>query len=630
MALNRTKPYGEVYGGSPDTVHHRYEQGGKFYNAQFLEVDGKGNLLEEPVSEVDTLTAPKIRDALDKMGVDYDPKLSKPDLLAKLKEELAAEEDLLPVWRAQDPQGNEAQKVKFDIVPYTRGRGLDIGCGPFKVYPHFIGVDNGHHAKEFGWDMKPDIITEASDLSLFADQSLDFIFSSHLLEHIEDPETVLSEWWRTLKPGGNLVLYLPHGDLYPQVGTEGANPDHKHNLWPKTTRAWMKRIGGWDLLMDEKRDDDYGEGQHGNEYSFLQVYSKRTDTKHTYPCQDPKPNLTACVVRYGGIGDMIQSSSILPWLKSKGYHITMMTTPQGQEIVKHDPHIDAFILQDKEQVPNNELRFFWQVWEQKFDKFINLSETVEVTLLAMPGSSLYQFPKSIREKMLDTNYLEMTHDVAEIPHEFAQKYYPTSEEINWAIETKRKLQKEKGRGPVILWSLAGSSVHKTWPWLDTIVARLMTKTNAIVVTVGDTLCQVLETGWENEDRVYRRSGIWAIRESLAFAAQAADLVIGTETGLLNAVGPLSVPKIITLSHSSHENLTKHWEQTTVLSSDVDCYPCHQMHYDFSTCQRDEFSGVAACQAGVTADMMWTAIEDWMETQLQDEKQWQPPAIITSV
>ena len=48
-------------------------------------------------------------------------------------------------WRLEDPQGNEAAKIKYEIVPYTRGQGLDIGCGPFKAFPHFIGVDNGHH-----------------------------------------------------------------------------------------------------------------------------------------------------------------------------------------------------------------------------------------------------------------------------------------------------------------------------------------------------------------------------------------------------------------------------------------------------------------------------------------------------
>ena len=47
------------------------------------------------------------------------------------------------VWRIDDPQGNEAQKIMWELVKYTRGRVLDIGCGNFKAFPHFIGLDNG-------------------------------------------------------------------------------------------------------------------------------------------------------------------------------------------------------------------------------------------------------------------------------------------------------------------------------------------------------------------------------------------------------------------------------------------------------------------------------------------------------
>lgn len=516
------------------------------------------------------------------------------------------------MWRLTDPQGQEALKCKYDIVPYTRGKGLDIGCGSEKTYPHFIGVDNGHHA-EFGWDINPDISTEATDLTLFASGSMDFVFSSHLLEHIQDAEGALTEWWRVIKQDGYLVLYLPHGDLYPQVGTEGANPDHKHNLWPKTVRAWMKRIGGWDLVVDELRDADYGEDQHGNEYSFLQVYRKRSDRKHTYSYQDPKPEKTACVVRYGGFGDMLQASSILPLLKAEGYHITLMTTPRGEEIIRHDPHVDDCILQDTDQVPINELRYFWHVWEKKFDKFINLSESVETTLLAYPGTSIYNFPQKVRHNLLNTNYLEMTHDIAGLPHEFGQKFYATEFEEKWALEEKAKMRKANN-GPIIMWSLAGSSVHKTWPYLDQIVARLMLHTNATIVMVGDNLCQILEQGWEKEERVLRRSGVWSIRESLTFAAKAADLVIGTETGLLNAVGMEEVRKIMTLSHSSHENLSKHWHNTIVLEPSVDCWPCHQMHYNFDTCRQDEDSGTSACQASIGAEEMWAAIESWLQSE----------------
>jgi SAM-dependent methyltransferase len=46
-------------------------------------------------------------------------------------------------------------------------------------------------------------------LSDVADASLDFIYSSNVLEHIEDDVAVLIELRRKLRPGGRLFLYVP-------------------------------------------------------------------------------------------------------------------------------------------------------------------------------------------------------------------------------------------------------------------------------------------------------------------------------------------------------------------------------------------------------------------------------------
>ena len=47
---------------------------------------------------------------------------------------------------------------------------------------------------------------------------------------------------------------------------------------------------------------------------------------------------TVCVVRYGGYGDSLMASSILPWLKENGYHVTFNTMPRGYVILKSAPH----------------------------------------------------------------------------------------------------------------------------------------------------------------------------------------------------------------------------------------------------------------------------------------------------
>lgn len=171
------------------------------------------------------------------------------------------------MWRAEDPQGNESAKVRWELIPYTRGRGLDVGCGPYKVFPHMIGVDNCIDTQLFGIAMQPDVQADVQDLSIFADGSMDFVYSSHTLEHIQDFAKALREWWRVIKVGGYLTVYLPHKKFYPNVGTEGANPDHKHDFLPSDIVEAMKEIGSWDLLVNEERNE-------GMEYSFLQVYQK--------------------------------------------------------------------------------------------------------------------------------------------------------------------------------------------------------------------------------------------------------------------------------------------------------------------------------------------------------------------
>ena len=509
-------------------------------------------------------------------------------------------------WTIQNSKNDESSKIRWELVPYMRGRCLDIGCGPYKVYPHFIGIDNGHH-----WGMRgADVKAEATDLSLFADESCDLVYSSHLLEHIEYEQVpaVLKGWARIVKTGGYLVLYLPDEDEYPKIGEHGANPDHKWNVSYDKVIEPMKLVGhGWNLIDFQRRNQD-------DEYSLFFVFRMTDGAEHTFSYRDPKPAKTCAVVRYGAQGDQIIASSLYPWLKAQGYHLTLYCqSGLGYEAIKHDPHIDRFIIQDKDAVPPQFLEEFWNYTRKKYDRWINLCESVEKTLLAVPGSTEWDWPNHIRAKYCNRNYLEWTHEVACVPPPFHPKFHSTPKEREKAQWTARKWG-----GRNILWSLAGSSGHKVWPHLDAVVAALMLEYKDVhVVLVGDEFCRILETGWGKEPRVHCKSGKWSIRESMAFA-EVADLIIGTETGLLNAAGFMDTPKIITLSHSSQEMLTKHWKNTIVLEQPkgVGCpkQPCRQLHGGQGTnpwtdCPKQEETGTALCQFHVTPNSMFMAIRD---------------------
>lgn len=171
-------------------------------------------------------------------------------------------------WSLENSKNNEAAKVRWATVPYFHGRVLDIGCGPYKTFAHWIGVDNGHHWGGAG--RATFVQCEANKLDLFGSQSCDAVFSSHLLEHFpyEEVPAVLTEWFRVIKKGGHMMLYLPDEDEYPKVGEHGANPDHRFNVNYDNIVAAMDKIPyNWNMIEFEKRNQR-------DEYSLFFVFRK--------------------------------------------------------------------------------------------------------------------------------------------------------------------------------------------------------------------------------------------------------------------------------------------------------------------------------------------------------------------
>lgn len=68
--------------------------------------------------------------------------------------------------------------------------------------------------KNFDIDPGPDVdfTGDCTDLSQFADSSIDTIYASHVLEHVSyqlDLQTTLNEWFRVLVPGGTVMISVP-------------------------------------------------------------------------------------------------------------------------------------------------------------------------------------------------------------------------------------------------------------------------------------------------------------------------------------------------------------------------------------------------------------------------------------
>lgn len=128
----------------------------------------------------------------------------------------------------------KAFKIKGKPVPhsfivhkYLNGlRGIEIGGAAHNNFGlDALNVDilthegpNDSYRNEqlkYGTKVKPVDIISSGDALPFNDNRLDFVFSSHVLEHFFDPIKALKEWMRVVKPGGYIVMVVPHKERTP-------------------------------------------------------------------------------------------------------------------------------------------------------------------------------------------------------------------------------------------------------------------------------------------------------------------------------------------------------------------------------------------------------------------------------
>lgn len=110
------------------------------------------------------------------------------------------------------------ETIRTDIFKETfkqigkSGTMLDLGCGNrpylFLYEPYFdktIGADlPGTYFEQY----RVDIFCSATDIPL-PDESIDVLFCSEVLHDISQPEKMLKEAYRILKPGGKIILSAP-------------------------------------------------------------------------------------------------------------------------------------------------------------------------------------------------------------------------------------------------------------------------------------------------------------------------------------------------------------------------------------------------------------------------------------
>ena len=106
------------------------------------------------------------------------------------------------------------------------GKGIDIGAGVWPVRPDVQPFDQVHG--------------DANHITRYVEPaSYDYVFSSHCLEHMRDPDHALQEWWKLVKPGGSMLVVVPDEDLYEQGYWPSLfNKDHKFTFTLCKQQSW--------------------------------------------------------------------------------------------------------------------------------------------------------------------------------------------------------------------------------------------------------------------------------------------------------------------------------------------------------------------------------------------------------
>lgn len=122
---------------------------------------------------------------------------------------------------------------------------LDIGCAN-KKRSGFVGLDIKDWGQEIVWDVRDGIPVP--------DESIEYIYTCHFLEHLTNQESVefFKEVYRVLKKEGIFEAWLPHGSA-----PEAFYPDH-HSFWNEQRVSAMchdvyQKSGLWSFEIIENK-----------------------------------------------------------------------------------------------------------------------------------------------------------------------------------------------------------------------------------------------------------------------------------------------------------------------------------------------------------------------------------------
>ena len=140
-------------------------------------------------------------------------------------------------------KGNAASFILEKAKRHCQGKGIDVGAGQWP-FEEATPIDYGKSQNAYNLDS-------------LKDGSLDFVFSSHCLEHLERWQEALLLWIKKLRVGGTLFLYLPHKSMelwHPNAPWVGKG--HKWIPSYEVINPFLE-ANGMDIIEFEPEQDKY-------------------------------------------------------------------------------------------------------------------------------------------------------------------------------------------------------------------------------------------------------------------------------------------------------------------------------------------------------------------------------------
>jgi len=126
-------------------------------------------------------------------------------------------------------QGNACQYIAPVALKFCRAPGLDVGGGKWPLEgATCVDLKNG------------------GDAMNLPEGLFNYVFSSHCLEHLENPVAAIDHWKTRLVVGGVLFLYLPHPAM--EYWLPQNNRKHLHTWTPEQMDKLITDLGFYDVM----------------------------------------------------------------------------------------------------------------------------------------------------------------------------------------------------------------------------------------------------------------------------------------------------------------------------------------------------------------------------------------------